>query len=79
MFTLCGCAQLYCTWYACVCEYVYLCYFYLYDVYFIYYFIIMKMKHLINILQVIDHSMIYVAIFGTYTPILLTVVGGWIG
>ncbi len=31
------------------------------------------------ILRIIDHSMIYVAISGTYTPILLTVVGGWIG
>ena len=28
------------------------------------------------ILRIIDHSMIYVAISGTYTPILLTVVGG---
>ncbi len=31
------------------------------------------------ILRIIDHSMIYVAISGTYTPILLTIVGGWIG
>lgn len=31
------------------------------------------------ILRIIDHSMIYVAISGTYTPVLLTVVGGWIG
>lgn len=31
------------------------------------------------ILRIIDHSMIYVAISGTYTPILLTVIGGWIG
>ena len=30
------------------------------------------------ILRIIDHSMIYVAISGTYTPVLLTVVGGWI-
>lgn len=27
------------------------------------------------ILRIIDHSMIYVAISGTYTPVLLTVVG----
>lgn len=31
------------------------------------------------ILRIIDHSMIYVAISGTYTPVLLTIVGGWIG
>lgn len=31
------------------------------------------------ILRIVDHSMIYVAIAGTYTPVLLTVVGGWIG
>lgn len=31
------------------------------------------------ILRIIDHSMIYVAISGTYTPVLLHVVGGWIG
>ncbi|MCE5089967.1 hemolysin III family protein [Staphylococcus devriesei] len=31
------------------------------------------------ILRIIDHSMIYVAIAGTYTPVMLTVVGGWIG
>ena len=31
------------------------------------------------ILRIIDHSMIYVAISGTYTPVLLTVVGGWLG
>ncbi|GGG90461.1 hemolysin III family protein [Staphylococcus pragensis] len=31
------------------------------------------------ILRIIDHSMIYVAIAGTYTPVLLTIVGGWIG
>ena len=30
------------------------------------------------ILRIIDHSMIYVAISGTYTPVLLTVVGGWL-
>ena len=30
------------------------------------------------ILRIIDHSMIYVAISGTYTPVL-TIVGGWIG
>ena len=31
------------------------------------------------VLRIIDHSMIYVAISGTYTPILLNVVGGWLG
>jgi len=31
------------------------------------------------ILRIIDHSMIYVAIAGTYTPICLALVGGWIG
>ena len=31
------------------------------------------------ILRIIDHSMIYVAISGTYTPVLLSVVGGWLG
>ncbi|RIP26606.1 hemolysin III family protein, partial [Staphylococcus gallinarum] len=31
------------------------------------------------ILRIIDHSMIYVAIAGTYTPICITLVGGWIG
>ena len=31
------------------------------------------------VLRIIDHSMIYVAISGTYTPVLLHVVGGWIG
>ncbi len=30
-------------------------------------------------LWLIDRSMIYVAISGTYMPILLTVVGGWFG
>ena len=30
------------------------------------------------ILRIIDHSMIYVAISGTYTPVLLSVVGGWL-
>ena len=28
------------------------------------------------ILRIIDHSMIYVAISGTYTPVLLTIVDG---
>lgn len=31
------------------------------------------------ILRIIDHGMIYVAISGTYTPVLLSVVGGWLG
>src|SRR5699024_2779836 len=31
------------------------------------------------ILRIIDHSMIYIAIAGTYTPICLVLVGGWIG
>ena len=31
------------------------------------------------ILRIIDHSMIYVAIAGTYTPVCMIVVGGWIG
>ena len=31
------------------------------------------------ILRIIDHSMIYIAIAGTYTPVCLVLVGGWIG
>ncbi|MGT2808016.1 hemolysin III family protein [Streptococcus iniae] len=31
------------------------------------------------ILRIIDHSMIYVAIAGSYTPIALSLVGGWLG
>src|SRR5699024_5642128 len=31
------------------------------------------------ILRIIDHCMIYIAIAGTYTPICLVLVGGWIG
>ncbi|MEB7462338.1 hemolysin III family protein [Staphylococcus succinus] len=31
------------------------------------------------ILRIIDHSMIYIAIAGTYTPICLILVGGWLG
>ena len=30
-------------------------------------------------LRIIDHSMIYIVISGTYTPILLNVIGGWLG
>ncbi|WP_251518130.1 MULTISPECIES: PAQR family membrane homeostasis protein TrhA [Staphylococcus] len=31
------------------------------------------------VLRIIDHSMIYVAIAGTYTPVCILVVGGWLG
>ncbi|MCU5745104.1 hemolysin III family protein [Staphylococcus sp. SQ8-PEA] len=31
------------------------------------------------IMRIIDHSMIYLAISGTYTPVCLVVVGGWLG
>ncbi|MGT2887323.1 hemolysin III family protein [Streptococcus didelphis] len=31
------------------------------------------------ILRIIDHSMIYIAIAGSYTPVALSLVGGWIG
>ena len=31
------------------------------------------------ILQILDHIFIYVAIAGTYTPIALSVIGGWLG
>lgn len=32
-----------------------------------------------NIMQILDHIFIYVAIAGTYTPIALVVIGGWLG
>jgi len=32
-----------------------------------------------KVLQILDHIFIYVAIAGTYTPILLLVIGGWQG
>jgi len=32
-----------------------------------------------QVMQILDHSMIYVAIAGTYTPITLYVIGGWQG
>lgn len=32
-----------------------------------------------TIMRVLDHCMIYVAIAGSYTPICLTVIGGWLG
>jgi len=32
-----------------------------------------------RVLQILDHIFIYVAIAGTYTPIALSVIGGWIG
>ncbi|HEC2171077.1 TPA: hemolysin III family protein [Staphylococcus delphini] len=31
------------------------------------------------VMHIIDHSMIYVAITGTYTPVSLVLVGGWLG
>ncbi len=31
------------------------------------------------VLRIIDHSMIYIAIAGSYTPIALSLVGGWLG
>lgn len=31
------------------------------------------------IMRIIDHSMIYIAISGTYTPVSLVLVGGWFG
>ncbi|MFC3927767.1 PAQR family membrane homeostasis protein TrhA [Streptococcus caprae] len=31
------------------------------------------------ILRIIDHSMIYIAIAGSYTPVALSLVGGWLG
>lgn len=33
-----------------------------------------KMVH-----RIIDHSMIYIAIAGSYTPVALSLVGGWLG
>jgi len=35
-----------------------------------------KHKH---VLRILDHIFIYVAIAGTYTPIALSVIGGWVG
>jgi len=32
-----------------------------------------------NVMQILDHIFIYVAIAGTYTPIALSVIGGWQG
>lgn len=31
------------------------------------------------ILRIVDHSMIYIAIAGSYTPVALSLVGGWLG
>ncbi|UEX90640.1 PAQR family membrane homeostasis protein TrhA [Staphylococcus ratti] len=31
------------------------------------------------VLRIIDHSMIYIAISGSYTPVSLVLVGGWLG
>ncbi len=31
------------------------------------------------VLRIIDHSMIYIAIAGSYTPVALLLVGGWLG
>ncbi len=31
------------------------------------------------VLRLVDHSMIYVAIAGSYTPVALSLVGGWLG
>lgn len=31
------------------------------------------------IMRIVDHSMIYIAIAGTYTPVSLVLVGGWFG
>lgn len=31
------------------------------------------------IMRIIDHSMIYIAIAGSYTPVALSLVGGWLG
>lgn len=31
------------------------------------------------ILRIIDHSMIYIAIAGSYTPVALSLIGGWLG
>lgn len=32
-----------------------------------------------QVMQILDHIFIYVAIAGTYTPIALSVIGGWLG
>ncbi|MCL2592616.1 MAG: hemolysin III family protein [Defluviitaleaceae bacterium] len=32
-----------------------------------------------RVMQILDHCFIYVAIAGTYTPIALSVIGGWMG
>ncbi|MFC3931613.1 PAQR family membrane homeostasis protein TrhA [Streptococcus dentapri] len=31
------------------------------------------------VLRIIDHSMIYIAIAGSYTPVAISLVGGWLG
>lgn len=31
------------------------------------------------VLRIIDHSMIYIAIAGSYTPVALSLIGGWLG
>lgn len=31
------------------------------------------------VLRMIDHSMIYIAIAGSYTPVALSLIGGWLG
>ncbi|EKU45835.1 PAQR family membrane homeostasis protein TrhA [Staphylococcus massiliensis] len=31
------------------------------------------------VLRIIDHSMIFISIVGTYTPILVIMIGGWLG
>lgn len=31
------------------------------------------------VMRIIDHSMIYIAIAGSYTPVALSLVGGWLG
>ncbi|MFX8377789.1 hemolysin III family protein, partial [Acinetobacter baumannii] len=31
------------------------------------------------VLRMIDHSMIYIAIAGSYTPVALSIIGGWLG
>ena len=31
------------------------------------------------VLRIVDHSMIYIAIAGSYTPVALSLVGGWLG
>lgn len=44
----------------------------------LYHAMAMETKHK-EIFQILDHIFIYVAIAGTYTPIALTVIGGWQG